>query len=158
MFSWQPGLIDRWLEEEEEVGGHPRDPHKRSKPWLARDTSRSPSTGSCWPTAPLLSSFSKPICRPAITCPREDVQFEALSPSTNRSQCPYKGEADHYWDVAGPVEAKNVAWSYTTPFPAVEKIAGRIAFYNELVDITVDGVIQQRPVSIFSTAANRPGR
>ena len=45
--------------------------------------------------------------------PREDVQFEALSPSTNRSQCPYKGEADHYWDVAGPVEAKNVAWSYT---------------------------------------------
>lgn len=26
MFSWQPGLIDRWLEEEEEVGGHPRDP------------------------------------------------------------------------------------------------------------------------------------
>jgi len=113
VFSWQPGLIDRWLEEEEEVGGHPRDPHKRSKPWLARDTSRSPSTGSCWPTAPLLSSFSKPICRPAITCPREDVQFEALSPSTNRSQCPYKGEADHYWDVAGPVEAKNVAWSYT---------------------------------------------
>jgi len=29
VLSWQPGLLDRWLEEEEEVRGHPRDPHKR---------------------------------------------------------------------------------------------------------------------------------
>ena len=89
--------------------------------------------------------------------PREDVHLDALSPSTNRSQCPHKGEADQYWDVTGPAEAKNVAWSYTSRFPAVEKVAGRIAFYNELVDITIDDITQQRPVSVFSTAANRPG-
>lgn len=29
VLSWQPGLLDRWLEEDEEVRGHPRDPHKR---------------------------------------------------------------------------------------------------------------------------------
>src|ERR1700712_3214481 len=28
-FSWQPGLLDRWTEEDEDVAGHPRDPHKR---------------------------------------------------------------------------------------------------------------------------------
>ena len=93
--------------------------------------------------------------RPATTWPEKTYTSKALSPSTNRSQCPYKGEADHYWDVAGPAAVKNVAWSYTAPFPAVEKIAGRVAFYKELVDITVDGIIRQRPVSVFSSAANR---
>ncbi|MEP7023982.1 MAG: DUF427 domain-containing protein [Actinomycetota bacterium] len=157
VFSWQPGLIDRWLEEEEEVGGHPRDPHKRVEALASTRHITVALDGV------VLADSSAPVLlfETALPTryylPREDVQFEALSPSTNRSQCPYKGEADHYWDVAGPVEAKNVAWSYTTPFPAVEKIAGRISFYNELVDITVDGVIQQRPVSIFSPAANRPG-
>ncbi len=29
VLSWQPGVLDRWLEEEEPVAGHPRDPYKR---------------------------------------------------------------------------------------------------------------------------------
>jgi uncharacterized protein (DUF427 family) len=156
VFSWQPGLIDRWLEEEEEVGGHPRDPHKRVEALASTRHITVALDGVVLAdsVAPVLLFETALPTRYYL--PREDVHFEALSPSTNRSQCPYKGEADHYWDAAGPVEAKNVAWSYTTPFPAVEKIAGRISFYNELVDITVDGVIQQRPVSLFSLAANRP--
>lgn len=40
--------------------------------------------------------------------------------------------------------------------PAVGKVADRIAFYNELVDVTVDGVILDRPVSVFSQERNRP--
>ena len=31
-----------------------------------------------------------------------------------------------------------------------------MSFYNELVDITVDGVRQPRPESPFSAKANRP--
>jgi uncharacterized protein (DUF427 family) len=156
VFSWQPGLIDRWLEEEEEVGGHPRDPHKRVEALVSTRHITVALDGVVLAdsAAPVLLFETDLPTRYYL--PREDVHFEALSPSTNRSQCPYKGDADHYWDAAGPAEAKNVAWSYTTPFPAVEKIAGRISFYNELVDITVDGVIQKRPVSIFSLAANRP--
>nr|MBA2477604.1 DUF427 domain-containing protein [Sporichthyaceae bacterium] len=87
----------------------------------------------------------------------EDVNFDALSPSTNDSLCPYKGQADQYWDVTERPEARNVAWSYSAPFPAVGKITGRVGFYNELVDTTVDGVLVDRPVSPFSQAANRPG-
>ncbi len=88
--------------------------------------------------------------------PREDVNIDALSPSTNHSLCPYKGVADQYWDVRGQPAARNIAWSYAKPFPAVGKVADKIAFYNELVDITVDDRPQQRPVSVFSQAANRP--
>ncbi len=32
----------------------------------------------------------------------------------------------------------------------------KVAFYNELVDITVEDMPQQRPVSVFSQAANCP--
>lgn len=157
VFSWQPGLVDRWLEEEEEVGGHPRDPHKRVE---ALASARHVTVAL---DGVVLADSSTPVLLfetdlpTRYYLPREDVHLDLLSPSSNRSQCPYKGEADHYWNVEGPREAKNVAWSYTAPFPAVEKVAGRVAFYNELVDITIDGILQQRPVSVFSTAANRPG-
>lgn len=68
-----------------------------------------------------------------------------------------QGQADSYWNVVGQPDASNVAWSYSAPFPAVGKIANTIAFYNEMVDITVDGVIADRTVSVFSPAGNRPG-
>ena len=31
-----------------------------------------------------------------------------------------------------------------------------VAFYNEMVDITLDGVPQERPLSLFSSPAHRP--
>ena len=159
VFSWQPGVLDRWLEEEEEVAGHPRDPHKRVE---AIASSRHVTVAvegvvlADSRTPVLLFETGLPT---RYYLPREDVRFEALTASANRSLCPYKGVANTYWDfLAGPSAVENVAWSYAAPYPAVGKIADRVAFYNELVDITVDGVLQQRPVSLFSAAANRPHR
>lgn len=157
VLSWKPGVFDRWLEEEEEVFGHPRDPHKRVE---ALASSRHVKIGV---DGAVLAKSSTPVLLfetglpTRCHLPREDVNFDALAPSANRSRCPYKGVAEEYWSVAGPAGKKNVAWSYPQPFPAVGKIAGRIAFYNELVDVIVDGVTQERPVSVFSMAANRPG-
>ena len=84
------------------------------------------------------------------------MNFDVLEPSGNRSRCPYKGAAEDYWSVTGNPEAEHVAWSYAEPYPAVGKIAGRVAFYNEMVDIVVDDVPQVRPVSVFSAPAHRP--
>lgn len=89
--------------------------------------------------------------------PRADVRIEALAPSDNQSLCPYKGEAHEYWDAVGPPVVRNVAWSYWAPLPAVQQVAGLVAFYDELIDLTVDGEQQERPVSPFSEAAHRPG-
>ena len=156
IFSWQPGLLDRWLEEDEEVAGHPRDPHKRVEA-LASSRHVKVAVGGV-----VLADSNVPVLLfetdlpTRYYFPREDVNFEVLTSSANQSLCPYKGEADQYWDVVGQSEVKNVAWSYSAPFPAVEKIAGRVAFYNELVDITLDGVVMDRPVSLFSRAGNRP--
>ncbi len=51
---------------------------------------------------------------------------------------------------AGDNAYKDLAWSYPTPLPESQKIAGLIAFYNEKVDIYLDGELQQRPSTKFS--------
>ena len=50
---------------------------------------------------------------------------------------------------AGRIEA-DLAWSYDFPTRQLLPIAGLVAFYNEKVDLTVDGVLLERPATHFS--------
>ena len=91
--------------------------------------------------------------------PREDVRLDLLEVGEFTSHCPYKGTAREYWDLpegADHAAVPGVAWSYTEPFPAVGAVAGRVAFYDELVDVEVDGEPRVRPVTIFSDRRHRP--
>ena len=45
---------------------------------------------------------------------------------------------------------EDLAWSYPAPLPESQKIAGLIAFYNEKLDIEVDGIPHERPSTKFS--------
>ncbi len=156
VLSWQPGLLDRWMEEDEEVVEHPRDPHSRveviassrrvqvSLDGIELADSRRPV---------LLFETSLPT---RYYLPREDVRLDRLEPTSNRSRCPYKGTTSQYWSGKDLPDADNIAWSYAEPLPAVGKIAGRVALYNELVDITLDGEPVERPESPFSRRENRP--
>jgi uncharacterized protein (DUF427 family) len=156
VFSWQPGVLDRWMEESEEVFGHPRDPYKRVE---ALASSRHVVVSLNGVT---LADSTDPVLLfethlpTRYYLPARDVNFDALSPSSNTSMCPYKGLADRYWDAVHEPGEANVAWSYSQPFRAVEKIKDKVAFYNELVDIAIDGDAQERPVSLFSVESNRP--
>ena len=77
---------------------------------------------------------------------RTDVSFEHLFASDTRTLCPYKGVTSGYWSAqVGESMLSDVAWTYHTPLPAVAPIANLVAFYNEKVDITVDGVRLPRP-------------
>ena len=59
------------------------------------------------------------------------------------SHCPYKGTAE-YWSLrAGDDVRRDVAWSYPTPLPESQKIAGLISFYPEKVDVYVDGELER---------------
>ena len=44
----------------------------------------------------------------------------------------------------------DVAWTYQYPDRAVAAVAGMVAFYNEQVDIVVDGVPLPRPRTHFA--------
>ena len=83
--------------------------------------------------------------------PKADVRLDLLTPIDKRTGCAYKGFA-RYWvyKVGDRVVEQNVAWSYPFPLAECMKIAGLIAFNNETLDITVDGVALERPVTEFS--------
>jgi uncharacterized protein (DUF427 family) len=67
--------------------------------------------------------------------PREDVETGFLSESPKVTQCPYKGSATHYSMLIDGELIENAAWSYEDPYPAVERIRGRIAFYPDKVEV-----------------------
>ena len=82
--------------------------------------------------------------------PRLDVRMDLLEPTDSVSRCPYKGVAS-YWSLrAGEKVHKDIAWSYKAPIPECPKIENLIAFYNEKVDIEVDGQPLERPRTPWS--------
>jgi uncharacterized protein (DUF427 family) len=82
--------------------------------------------------------------------PRQDVRTELLRPTSSETTCPFKGQAS-YWsvEVAGKVH-DDLVWSYASPIPEAEGVAGLLCFYNERVDLTVDGERQPTPETPFS--------
>jgi uncharacterized protein (DUF427 family) len=76
--------------------------------------------------------------------------MDLLVPTDTTSGCAYKGFAK-YWSVEADGETfEDVVWSYPTPLPENVKIAGLVAFYNEKVDLIVDGERLERPKTKFS--------
>ncbi|MBV9173978.1 MAG: DUF427 domain-containing protein [Chloroflexi bacterium] len=76
--------------------------------------------------------------------------MDLLQPTNTQTQCPYKGRAV-YWSIrAGGEVRKDLVWSYPFPIPECPKIENLMAFYNEKVDIIVDGELQERPRTRWS--------
>ncbi|MDR2564737.1 MAG: DUF427 domain-containing protein [Bifidobacteriaceae bacterium] len=152
-FDWfrrtSPG-VEHWYEEEEEVFVHPRSPFSRVDAipssrhvQVFLDGERIADTRN-----PVLLFEGRLPTRYYL--PPEDVDFSRLRASDLGTACPYKGAAS-YWSVeTGRGVYRDIVWSYQEPLPAVAAIAGRLAFYNELVDLVVDQVPVERPHTHFS--------
>jgi uncharacterized protein (DUF427 family) len=150
VFLWP--RMDAWFEEDDEVFVHPRDPYHRVDVLNSSRHVRVTVDGEliAETTRPrLLFETSLPV---RYYIPRLDVRMELLKPSTTTSRCPYKGVAS-YWSVqAGDTVHEDLAWSYNFPIPECPKIESLIAFFNERVDLDVDGVRVERPVTPWSRA------
>jgi uncharacterized protein (DUF427 family) len=142
--------MDAWFEEDEEVFTHPRDPYTRvdilaSSRHVRVEVEGATVAESASPR--LLFETGLPV---RYYLPKPHVRLELLVPTDTVTHCPYKGRAEH-WSVQAPAGVRaDLAWSYRTPLPESQKIAGLIAFYNEKVDVYVDGVLQERPKTKFS--------
>jgi uncharacterized protein (DUF427 family) len=87
---------------------------------------------------------------PRYYFPRADVSMELLEATPTETVCPFKGQAS-YWTVRTPgKEHRDLAWSYETPIESAAQIAGRVCFYNERTDVTIDGQAQDRPETPWS--------
>lgn len=156
VLTWEPWLLE-WTEEDEPVTAHPRDPHKRVEAIASSRRVEVTIDGVVLATSARPVLLFETHLPTRFYLPAEDVRLDLLEATDNVSVCPYKGRTGGYWTWPGPPAIANVAWSYDTPAPAVGAVAGRIAFYNELVDLTVDGVRLARPESPFSSTEQRPG-
>ena len=72
---------------------------------------------------------------PRVYFPRDDVEMAYLSRTERSTHCPYKGDAAYYTLLMDGQFAENAVWSYETPFPAMEAIAGRLSFYPDKVEV-----------------------
>ena len=71
---------------------------------------------------------------PVYYVPREDILESAIRPARGSSVCEWKGVAT-YWSIVTPARRiERAAWSYESPSPGFEAIAGHLAFYAGLVD------------------------
>ncbi len=147
-FEWQ--ALDEWLEEDELVYVHPRSPYSRV------DVLASSRRVQVMVDGVELADSTRPHILfetglpPRYYVPLSDVRTELLVPSDRVTQCPYKGTAT-YWSVqAGERRYDDFVWMYRSPLAESAKIAGMACFYNEKVDLIVDGVPQERPRTPFS--------
>ena len=144
------GAMDAWFEEDEEVFPHPRDPYTRVDILPSSRHVRVEVEGVtvAESTSPrLLFETGLPV---RYYLPKPHVRLDLLIPTDTVTHCPYKGQAE-WWSVrAGESVHDDLAWSYRTPLPESQKIAGLIAFYNEKVDIYLDGELQERRHTKFS--------
>ena len=67
--------------------------------------------------------------------PREAADLAAYVRTDRSTHCPYKGEASYFSLSAGAQVADNAVWTYEAPYPAMEAIRGRLAFYPNKVEI-----------------------
>jgi uncharacterized protein (DUF427 family) len=138
--------FDAWLEEDEPLVSHPRDPYHRVDVRSSSRHVRITRDGHLLAesTRPTLVFETRLPTR--FYLPREDLRAEA-APSDRHTACAYKGEAS-YWSfpVLGD-DGRDLAWSYEDPLPDATQLTGLVAFFDDLVDVELDGVLRERPDS-----------
>ncbi|HEX3606968.1 MAG TPA: DUF427 domain-containing protein [Candidatus Dormibacteraeota bacterium] len=148
-FEWK--AMDAWYEEDERVFVHPRNPYTRV------DVLRSTRHLRVELDGVLLAESPAPVLLFETGLPtryylnRTELRLEHLVPSDTVTSCPYKGTTSGYWSAhIGDQVHHDVAWTYDFPLREVLPIGGLAAFYNERVDITLDGVLLPRPTTHFA--------
>jgi uncharacterized protein (DUF427 family) len=145
--------LDEWFAEEEQLFGHPRDPYSRIDVYdSARHVRVSLDAEVLADTrrARILFETGLP---PRYYIPPEDVRTELLVPSPKKTRCAYKGSAS-YWHVrVGDRLEDDLVWTYAMPQHDAERVRDYLCFFNERIDLDVDGERGERPITQWSRPA-----
>lgn len=142
-FYWD--RMDGWFEEAEQIVGHPADPYHRI------DTRRSAAHIRVTVNGEVLAESRRGVALFESNLPtrwylpREDVRAR-LEPSSSTTVCPYKGTAGYHSVVLGDgTVLRDLVWNYVDPRPEALDVGGLLCFYNERVDLELDGELKERP-------------
>jgi uncharacterized protein (DUF427 family) len=141
---------DEWFAEDEQLFGHPRDPYSRIDVYRTSRRVRVIVGGETVADSVRTRALFETGLPTRYYFPPADVRLELLEPSPKRTRCAYKGSAS-YWHVrAGGELHDDLAWAYPDPQHDAEPVRDLIAFFNERVDLDVDGKTQDRPRTQWS--------
>ncbi|CCH79674.1 conserved hypothetical protein [Nostocoides japonicum T1-X7] len=128
-----------WMEEDEVVLGHPRDPYSRI------DTARSSRHVRVLVGDVVVADSTRPVALFETGLPvrwylpPEDVRTDLLRPSDTHTTCPYKGVASYL----SAEDAPDVAWFYPEPLHDAAPVAGMLCFWRDAAvlvdDVRADG-------------------
>jgi uncharacterized protein (DUF427 family) len=147
-FEWD--AMSEWLEEDEPVYTHPRDPYHRVDILASSRHVRVELDGVTVGESRQPRILFETGLPARHYLPLTDVRMDLLRPTATVTHCPYKGAAG-YWSVdTGQRVHTDIAWIYRTPLPESQKIAGLACFYDEKADVYLDGELQAKPRTPFS--------
>jgi len=142
--------MDAWFEEETRIYVHPKDPYKRVDILPSFRHIKVEIDGHVIAESGSNMFLFETSLPARYYLPQTSVNWKYLSPSETVSRCPYKGEAHYYNVIVGGKTHEDIIWWYRYPTAESIQVTGMLCFYNEKVDIWVDGVKEERPKTHFA--------
>jgi uncharacterized protein (DUF427 family) len=142
--------MDEWFVEDAQLFGHPHDPYSRIDVWKTTRHVVVRLEGHVLADSRRSQMLVETGLPPRFYLPAEDVRTDLLVPSPHRSRCAYKGSAS-YWHVRiGDRVEEDLVWSYADPDHDAEPVRDLLCFFNERVDLELDGEPVERPQTLWS--------
>jgi uncharacterized protein (DUF427 family) len=145
------GGFDAWYEEDEPIVSHPRDPFHRVDVRRSSRPVRIELDGVLLAESERARVVFETNLPVRFYLPPDDVRAP-LRPSGKRTRCAYKGEASYWSPEVNGQPRENLVWSYEQPLEEATALTGLVAFFDELVDVTLDGRRRERPTTGISAA------
>ncbi len=141
--------VDQWRGENEVNVGHPRDPFHRIDILASSRNVRLELDGTVLADSSRPTLLFETMLPTRYYLPRADVRVE-LIPSETRSYCAYKGHASYLSPTVGEQVIQDLAWTYQQPLREASHVQDLVAFFDERVDVVLDGKRLERPVTPWS--------
>jgi uncharacterized protein (DUF427 family) len=146
-FRWE--AMDAWFEEDEQVFVHPRNPYTRVDALRSGRPVRVEVDGTVVADAPSSVMVFETGLPTRYYLDRVHVDWSRMVPADTVTSCPYKGTTSGYWSVrTDSTVHPDLAWAYDFPTRQLSPVAGLVAFYNEHVDLFLDGELLPRPAAV----------
>jgi uncharacterized protein (DUF427 family) len=142
--------VDEWFAEDEQLFGHPRDPYHRIDVYPTASRVRILLDGQVLADSRRASVLFETSLPPRYYLPAEDVRTELLVASDRKTRCAYKGSASYWHAQAAGKLHDDLVWTYREPQHDAEPVRDLLCFFNERVDLELDGELQERPVTQWS--------
>lgn len=130
--------VEEWMEEEETVVMHPRNPYHRVDCLASTRRLRVEGAGTLVVDTDRTVAVYETALEPRLYVDRRQVVAGRLEPSATVTYCRYKGQASYWNLVVADTVVADAAWSYEKPLSESAPIAGLVSFDETRVTVSTN--------------------